>query len=448
MIPSASALSRTTRKALTQLSPGNGDGSGKPKGEEKDTPKNLVLAEVAFHGLVGELVRLTDAEELNREARAITGLVTMGNLVGGKTVLRVGSVVCSTSLFAMVSPATRKARFNTYFWSLMDLVAPVDPLWAEGCVKSERTEEDEDAQGHPDKDPRCLVVAQHCRGELLTETVKEFTGELWEARRSTGQAQPQHVSLIVHLPSLAGVLSSDLRESVLAVGPYALQVRASRAATVPLPGVPDGKALAEFRTHLRLARARAEKGLTVKIEEEAGTIWAEGYKALSAPQPGLVGQVSRYGEAMVLRLALAYCLLEPFTSAVDTAPVILPSHLASARAVWDYSQACARAVFGNQRADPLEQQLLEAIEIEEADGLSKTDAYRKVFAGRLSAEQIDHLAAALVEDGVVMTEQRVTKGRPKTLWKRVGLVPTPPPDPSQVEPSDGAKEHAKEPVQS
>ena len=70
-------------------------------------------------------------------------------------------------------------------------------------------------------------------------------------------------------------------------------------------------------------------------------VWREVYGELSRDQPGLLGKLLARSEAHVVRLSALYALI----SGSHTVKV---EHLQSALALWDYSEASVRSIFGQR----------------------------------------------------------------------------------------------------
>jgi hypothetical protein len=82
--------------------------------------------------------------------------------------------------------------------------------------------------------------------------------------------------------------------------------------------------------------------------------WDSIYSALSTPIPGLMGHLTARGEAHTARLALTYALLDGTTK-------IRAEHLRAALAIWDYSAASARFIWGDALGNPVADEILKAL---------------------------------------------------------------------------------------
>lgn len=100
-------------------------------------------------------------------------------------------------------------------------------------------------------------------------------------------------------------------------------------------------------------------------DEAANSLWGDVYGELSEGKPGLLGAMTARAEAQVMRIACLYAVL-------DTSQVIREEHLRAALAVWVYSLASAKWIFGDQLGDPVADEILRNLRAN-PDGLTRTD---------------------------------------------------------------------------
>ena len=100
-------------------------------------------------------------------------------------------------------------------------------------------------------------------------------------------------------------------------------------------------------------------------------MWANVYPELSEGKAGAYGAATSRAEAHVLRLSMIYALL-------DRSAVIRVDHLLAALALWDYSAASARWIFGTRSVEGDAEKLLNALRASE-DGLDRTAIIADVF---------------------------------------------------------------------
>src|SRR5262249_7951345 len=145
----------------------------------------------------------------------------------------------------------------------------------------------------------------------------------------------------------------------------------------------------------------------VTRDSEAQALWNEVYPVLSEGKPGLLGAILNRAEAQVLRLSLLYALL-------DLSPVVRPSHLKAALALWDYVEASARWIFGAQLGDPTADRIMGALR--ERGELDQTDGYR-LFQNHVRREEIDRALDLISRLGLAQPTPEMTGGRPRIVWR-------------------------------
>ena len=159
----------------------------------------------------------------------------------------------------------------------------------------------------------------------------------------------------------------------------------------------------EARAAARIAFIDVE----MQRDSEANKKWAEIYRSLSTPRPGLGGAVINRGEAQVLRLSMIYALLDlSYTITVD--------HLNAALAVWEYCEESAKYIFGDMGGNQVAQEIMIALE---AKGEMTQNDIVNLFNRNKPASQIKEALQELLERGTI--EQRKDKskpGRPTTIW--------------------------------
>jgi hypothetical protein len=148
----------------------------------------------------------------------------------------------------------------------------------------------------------------------------------------------------------------------------------------------------------------------VTMDDDAAEHWTEVYPALTADVPGLFGAVTARAAPQVMRLALLYAL-------VDRQPVISMQHLEPALALWRYSEASARRIFGDAMGDHIADTILTALRARTPDGMARTDIHglfdRNVSAARLSGALGKLLAAGKATRHTITTGE---PGRRPEMW--------------------------------
>src|SRR5437899_12601745 len=104
----------------------------------------------------------------------------------------------------------------------------------------------------------------------------------------------------------------------------------------------------------------------MQFDEDAEANWCRVYPSLSEGKPGMVGAVTRRGEAQVIRLSCLYALL-------DRSPIVAVEHLRAALALWNYCEASAEFVFSTTTGDETADILLARLRMRGGDGMTETE---------------------------------------------------------------------------
>ena len=176
--------------------------------------------------------------------------------------------------------------------------------------------------------------------------------------------------------------------------------------------LPDGGSIksvnfALFTARLREAILFARSIGEIKRDEQARTIWHRAYPRLSEGLPGLLGAITSRAEALVMRLACTYAVL-------DQSAVIHADHLAAALAVWQYCESSARFIFGDSLGDPTADTILQALRAK-TDGMARTEI-SSLFSGHKKRADIDRALAVVAEHGLVRSRRIETDGRASEVW--------------------------------
>jgi hypothetical protein len=150
------------------------------------------------------------------------------------------------------------------------------------------------------------------------------------------------------------------------------------------------------------------KGGPLTRNDEARALWHEVYEPLSEGRPGMLGAVTARAEAIVMRVATVYAVLDGRTQ-------IGVEHLRAALAVWRYCEQSARYVFGDAVGDPVADELLAALR-SRPEGMTRTEI-RDLFGRHRSGSRIDAALAILAEAGMAAMGVEQTSGRPAERWR-------------------------------
>ncbi len=148
----------------------------------------------------------------------------------------------------------------------------------------------------------------------------------------------------------------------------------------------------------------------LEMDDEARDLWCKVYPDLSGGRPGLLGAILARAEALVVRLALIYALL-------DQSPAIGKPHLMAALECWRYAEQSARYVWGDALGDPIADSILAALR-QAPDGLTRTQI-SEVFGRNVTADKISRGLQVLQRAGLARPEERESGGRTATVWHDV-----------------------------
>jgi hypothetical protein len=394
----------------------------------------------AFHGLAGDIVRAIDPHtEADSIAVLVQVLVAFGSVIG-----RTGFFVAEAdrhfaNLFVALVGETSKGRKGSS-WSRVKQVfdVGVDSDWARHRVQSglssgegliwavrdpvTKVKKDDglvvDA-GVTDK--RLLVIQSELAsmlrvlnrdGNTLSATIRQAwdTGRLQTlVKTSPAQATGAHVSIVGHITREE--LQRYLNRTEIANG-FAnrfLWLCVRRSKILPRGGDLREVDLTPLRTGLSAAIKKAHTIAELSRNSDAEIIWDAVYGPLSEGKSGLFGAVIGRAEAQVMRLATVYALL-------DCSASIKREHLLAALALWDYAEASARYIFGENPGDPIADELWRAIHAAGPVGLSRTQI-RDVLGRNRKANEVDRALGVLLERDLVHRFGRDdTGGRPAEIW--------------------------------
>lgn len=421
--------------------PGPRPSAAVPPRAESSWPEPL--ADAAYHGLAGEIVRAIEPEtEADPAALLVQTMIAFGALVGRGPHYRVEGDEHHAHLFGLLVGDTAKGRKGTSWGRVREIFSRVRgwPRVVDGLSSGEglkwavrdairRTERDKktgervEIETDPGvRDKRLLVVeaefAQVLRqaqrtGNTLSATIRTAwdTGTLETLTKNDPvTATGAHISIIGHIT--ADELRAELTATDAANG-FAnrfLYVCARRSKLLPFGGraLADADA-ASLAERIERAAERARKLGAVSMTDAAREIWVEVYPRLSAGHPGLLGAVTARAEAQAVRLALLYALL-------DEQPAIDAPHLLAAVAMAEYVEASASYIFGDALGDPVADEILRALRAAGAEGLTRT-AIRDLLGRHESAERIGAALEVLRRHNLAVAETRATGGRPIEAWR-------------------------------
>jgi hypothetical protein len=416
------------------------------------------LAEEALHGLAGDIVRtLGPASEADPAALLVQLLVGFGNVIGADAHSLVEDDVHAAHEFVVLVGQTSKGRKGTSWGRIRQLLAAIDPEWAQRRVQSglssgeglvwlvrdgaELEEPDgaelEEPDDLPDdlpgrrrrgrgrrpdpgiSDKRLLVYEPEFanvlkqadrHGNILSAALRQAwdSGTLQTlTKHNPARATGAHVSLICHITrqELRRLLSAT--ETANGFGNRFLWLCVRRSKVLPEGGACDHDALADCHQRLQNAVAIGRMAACMHRDGEARELWREIYGPLSEGRPGLTGALLSRAEAHVLRLSMLYALL-------DESDVVGLPHLEAALAVWQYVEQSALHIWGDRLGDPVADELLLRLRSSPA-GLTRNQLMDS-FGRNQPSDRIGRALDLLQQHRLARYERQETGGRPTERW--------------------------------
>ena len=255
---------------------------------------------------------------------------------------------------------------------------------------------------------QCLKVMSR-EGNILSEIVRNAWDGIRLApmtKHSPIQATGAHIALIAHITQNELLRHLNDTEQANGFANRFIWLYLERSKEIPDPvGVPD-EVLEPLIDRLRSAVDSARKTTLMRRDEAAILAWRNVYHELSDEKPGLVGSMLARSEAQVMRLACIYALL-------DRSALVKVSHFEAALALWEYSEKCARFIFGDASGDPVVDRIMGALR----QGPQSESDIANLFGRHGYTDKIDRALAFIHKNGIAKPEIEETGGRHKTIWR-------------------------------
>lgn len=404
----------------------------------------LVLQPEALQGLAGDIVK---AIEPNTEADPVAILIyfltAFGNMIGHYPHWTVEKSPHYLNLFAVLVGDTSRGRKGTSRSTVDYIFRKVDIEWhnsrirsglssGQGLIWNVRDEVIKESEGDDGKtkktvvdkgepDKRLLVVEEELstvlkatpqEGNILSAILRQAwdsgnlrtltSGRVYNPVVATGA----HVSIIGHITKQELLRYLDSTEQCNGFGNRFLWFIVEQSKLIPNPqGTPD-EILAPLIQRVREAVKFGSKAGKIIRDENAELVWAEVYVKLMENAEGMFGAMTARGAPQIMRLSALFALL-------DLCPVIRPEHLNAAIALWDYSSASVRLIFGDTLGDPIADKIINAIKRSD-DGLTLTEI-SNLFS-RHHGSKIEPALQWLMQTGAVKGQKIETSGRPKMVY--------------------------------
>jgi hypothetical protein len=386
-----------------------------------------VLDDAALYGLAGEIVRTL---EPHTEADPAALLVSMLTMFGSAAAPEPHAVADAADhpprLFVVLVGRSARSRKGSAVKNVERLMRVADPEWVSSSLVG----------GLASGEGLIAHAAQH-EGQGLVCVEEEFARALTAGGRSGSTLSPvirqawdgcvlrtmtkdpitasnAHVSIIGNIT--IDELRVRVREEISnGFANRFMYICVQRAKLLPDGGKPQGDELEGLGARLREALEFARNVGEVTRSPAASEQWASIYCELADDDPpGLLGEATARAEAQVLRLAVAYALL-------DRSDRIEVVHQEAALAVWQYARASAEMIFPASIGDSLAVRVYDAICTAGPEGIDRTGLHG-ALGGHVPAQQLQPRLELLQTRGLISLDRISTGGRPRELIRA-----TPPP---------------------
>jgi hypothetical protein len=342
------------------------------------------VEDATLYGPAGEFVRATEPHsEAHPMALLVQFLVAFGCASGRGA--HEADRHYPNQFCVLVGPSSR-GRKGSAWGHIRRLLEGVDGTFercvvgglssGEGLIAHVRDPLDKDDMKTPTDKRRLVVEPEFAQvlkvlareGNTLSAIVRQaWDGEPLQTivRNDPLRATGAHIAIIGHItrPELLRYLTAT--ELANGFANRFLLVGVERSKLLPFGSALDGERLAAVRDTVRLALRFAAAHRPLAFDHAARERWIASYAGLAVGQPGLAGAATARAEAHVVRLALIYALL-------DCSASIGLEHLEAGLAVWRYSAASARWVFGDSLGDPTADEIWAAAK-ERPAGVTRTE---------------------------------------------------------------------------
>ncbi len=387
------------------------------------------LAEPAFHGLAGDIVRILGPHTEADEAAILLQFLAFAGICMGRNqyYLVEGDKHYSNIFIAMVGESSQ-ARKGTSLGRIRQLFAMIDDPFSDRCIQSGLSSGEGliwAVRDETDKDPgiidkRLLVAESELAGLLRVmqrdgNIISRIVRDAWDrgdlgvlTKKFSTRASNAHISIVGHITVDELIRYLDRTEAANGFANRFLFIAVKRSKLLPHGGNLSDSDLRPLASRLAKVISYTKLVRQIRMQDSTARLWEKVYPELSEGQPGLYGAVTGRAEAQVIRLALLYALL-------DKEAEISVEHLKAGLTIWDYADASARFIFGDATGDPVKDTILTSLRTS-PDGLSRTEISR-LFQGHQKSDRINRSLEDLRQLGRVKQGSIDTNGRPTEVWQ-------------------------------
>jgi hypothetical protein len=401
----------------------------------------------ASHGLAGEVVRLIEPHtEADSVALLVSFLAEVGCMLGRAPHLILDGAYHPLLVWPVLVGRSSKSRKGSAAKRMQAVLSLADPDWTRGQYRG--TLSSGEGLAYAVRDPQYQDVPLKERGRPTGETVRtcidpgiedkrlflvqaEFGAVLrvmsrdgnslsgvlrdaWDGqdlapmtKSNRVRATGPHIGIVGHVTDDELLRNLDCTEASNGFGNRFLWLLVRRSKELPFPSEPDSVAMDRLARDLRRAIQRGRTIGRLGMTDAARDDWGAIYHDLSADRPGLVGALTARSEAQVMRLSAIYAVLDGRTE-IDHA------HLMAGLALWEFSEASVRMIFGDATGDPVADAVLRAVR---ASGELSDSQISDLFGRNVQAGRLTRAKASLVAAGLLHSVSVETGGRPRSMWR-------------------------------
>jgi len=391
---------------------------------------------VAYHGLIGEIVRRLEPEtEADPVAVLAQLLVAFGTAVGRGAYFQIEATRHHPHEFLPLVGDSSRARKGTSWDHARRVICEADPTTAERILTGLSSGEglvwavrDPTTQDPGVIDRRLLALEPEFASVLKSasreiSTLSPTLRSAWDGRplqlltrTAPARASAAHISLIGH------ITQQELRHHLTAIelanglANRLVIIACRRTRLLPEGGSADPLAGTGLPRALDGAIQHARNTGRLCLDNHARELWHHAYTTqLARTPPGIAGALLARAEAHVIRLALIYAL-------ADGERQINTEHLQAALALWDYAARSANWALQGATGDPLAEQIHAQL-VNHPGGLTRSQI-SDVLQHNRPADEIQQALNALALASRATRSQIQTAGRPAELWTAAITPPT------------------------
>jgi uncharacterized protein DUF3987 len=409
-------------------------------------PDRPELDPKALHGLPGKIINeVRPLTEADPAAILLQLLTWFGCAIGRYAYIYAGAQRHYSNLFGIVVGPTSQGRkgtsdaivktiFNSSsvlkdFFNLAFISGLSTGEGLIGEVKDTRQEEIEDPKnggmktrtipGVVDK-RRLIIETEFSRilkmmtrdGNVLPETLMQAwdTGYLRTiAKSNADRATDAHISLIGHITPSSFQRRLTAEDTSNGFINRYIVVFSRMSQTIPRskPIKFDQRTISDLENAIQFAQF-SQKEVQLDLDSGSENLWKSIYPDLTKRPSNTYGEITSRAAAQVLRLSLVYALFDKSTT-------ITHPHLEAALALWRYSEASVKFIFGSRSSDQIADETLQIIEKSGNQGITRTEI-SKAIGRKANGESIKNALDALYRDGQIIRKEIQTAGRPIERW--------------------------------